>query len=180
MKDELDMILGEIPDATSPSPSPWSAPNHFNNSSFNHNQSLDLVSELAQRMTDPSYYPCGFTHIMEDDDSLKCNYGFASSPVTVNGFPWASDYSSSGGRSHSSSPPRFESHSTNSAFYLSSKFNCIASIFLGILLAKPTLETLSNIMIKSQIGTLEDMHHLILMGMVLRTDSRLPLFQRSL
>ncbi|KAL8553565.1 hypothetical protein ACS0TY_002032 [Phlomoides rotata] len=103
--DEFEKLLGEIPHATSP----VSLQNLLNNPSSNHHDTQKMNGLLHRS---------NLHHMVDDDESIKCKYVFASSPVTASGFPLTSDNSpsssfSGGGRSHSnssSSPPQFEPH----------------------------------------------------------------------
>ncbi|KAL2477477.1 putative pumilio-like protein 10 [Forsythia ovata] len=96
--DELEMLLGEIPHATS------SLNLHHTHSNAHHHSLVDHTSHMTQKMN---------VHGMYDDELLRHKYACASSPAS--GFSLQSDGSSSslfsGGRSFSDNgsptPPQF-------------------------------------------------------------------------
>ncbi|CAI9770081.1 unnamed protein product [Fraxinus pennsylvanica] len=96
--DELEMLLGEIPHATS------SLNLHHTHSNVHHHSLVDHTSHMTQKMN---------VHRMYDDELLRHTYACASSPAS--GFSLPSDGSSSslfsGGRSFSDNgsptPPQF-------------------------------------------------------------------------
>ncbi|KAI3448260.1 hypothetical protein Pfo_004925 [Paulownia fortunei] len=113
--DELEMLLGEIPHATSS----FNLQHILNNAHHHHHNNLvdhgyGHASCVTQIMNGHGQGQ-GNVHVMCDDESLKHKYACASSPVS--GFSLQSDGSSSslfsgGGRSLSDigspSPPQFE------------------------------------------------------------------------
>lgn len=117
--DELEMLLGEIPHATSS----FNLQEMLNHATNHHHHHTNLVDHgyshapcVTQRVSAHNSHTPSNVHLRNDgDESLKRKYTFATSPVS--GFSLTSDGSSSslfsgGGRSHSDfgslSPPQVE------------------------------------------------------------------------